>query len=102
MTSLIKVYSIKISQNDWGDTIREETLVGTYHARYRDQTISQATASIGTIYEDVSTFGVRDQIAKKLDRTMTIEFQNQKYSILKINRALEKNSDALIYVKRVV
>lgn len=110
MSNFIKTYDLseritfiekKNDKDKLGGNIVIDTVVFTCWASVRSQFLNEVKSTIGTILEDTLTFIIRYQQVAAIKNTMKIEWSNETYEIVKINRGVARKDFTTIIAKAV-
>lgn len=110
VSNFIKTYDLseritfiekKNDKDKLGGNIVIDTVVFTCWASVQSQFLNEVKSTIGTILEDTLTFIIRYQQVAAIKNTMKIEWSNETYEIVKINRGVARKDFTTIIAKAV-
>lgn len=101
MNCRISFISKIISKTPFGETKKEDVIVFSCWAEFREQTLFESTKTIGTVYEETVSFGIRESLSNKIETNMKIQKKDQLYEIVKVIPDIKSHGLAIIYARKV-
>ncbi|WP_010291303.1 phage head closure protein [Kurthia massiliensis] len=92
---------VVLEKTPFGETKKVEKVLFSCWCSVREQLVTEVSKTIGTVYEDTISIGIRQVLAKKIEATMKVELDGERYEIKKVSPDRKNKELAIVYIKKV-